>query len=142
MERVVYLTAEQAEELKGIEYTQGVYFNPVQDEKGWFISTIEQEMCNIDWVKEITPETMFRYTIGEVMKRQTIFQQISTHCESVSVNEQFIQLYDDNTEVFNQWISGAGDGLRSLFESAEGDWLEIEDSDGVIVRDFVLSLIQ
>jgi len=141
MERVVYLTAEQAEELKGVEYTQGVYFNPVQDEKGWFISTVEQEMCSIAWVKEITPETMFRYTIGEVMKRQSIFHQISNHCESVSVNEQFIQLYDDNTTVFNQWISGGGDGLKDLFESADGDWLEVEDSEGVTVRGFVLNLL-
>lgn len=51
---VAQLTAEQAEQLKGVEFTQDSYFNPIQDlNNNWIISIEEQEQCSITWVKEL-----------------------------------------------------------------------------------------
>ena len=52
--KVVLLTPEQAEQLKGQLYAPDSYFNPIQDaDDNWIISTQEQEQCSIDWVKEL-----------------------------------------------------------------------------------------
>ena len=51
---VAQLTAEQAKQLKGVEFVQDSFFNPIQDLNDvWIISLEEQEQCNIDWVKEL-----------------------------------------------------------------------------------------
>jgi hypothetical protein len=51
---VAQLTPEQAEQLKGVEFVQDSFFNPIQDLNGnYIISLEEQEQCNIDWVKEL-----------------------------------------------------------------------------------------
>lgn len=48
------LTIEQAEQLKGVEFTQDSLFNPIQDLNDvWMISIEEQEQCDIDWVKKL-----------------------------------------------------------------------------------------
>ncbi len=48
------LTQTQAELLFGVQISQGWYFNPVQDINGdWFISEIEVNLCDIDWVKQL-----------------------------------------------------------------------------------------
>ena len=51
---VAQLTPEQAEQLKGIEFVQDNYFNPIQDLNGNYIISLEEvEQCSIDWVKEL-----------------------------------------------------------------------------------------
>lgn len=52
---IVYeLTPEQAEQLKGVEYTTDMTFNPIQDANGnWIISHEEVSSTTIDWVKEL-----------------------------------------------------------------------------------------
>ena len=51
---VVQLTPEQAKQLKGVEFVQDSFFNPIQDLNDvWIISLEEQEQCNIDWVKKL-----------------------------------------------------------------------------------------
>ena len=51
---VAQLTPEQAEQLKGVEFTQDSFFNPIQDINDiWIISLEEQEQCSIQWVKEL-----------------------------------------------------------------------------------------
>ena len=51
---VAQLTPGQAEQLKGIEFRQDSFFNPIQDINDiWIISLEEQEQCSIDWVKEL-----------------------------------------------------------------------------------------
>ena len=51
---VAQLTPEQAEQLKGVEFTQDSFFNPIQDLNDvWIISLEEQEQCSIDWVKDL-----------------------------------------------------------------------------------------
>ena len=48
------LTEEQATQLKGVEYTTDMTFNPIQDAKGnWIISVEEVSTSTIDWVKEL-----------------------------------------------------------------------------------------
>jgi hypothetical protein len=48
------LTEEQAEELRGKQYADSSYFNPIQDaDDNWVISVEEQQQCNIQWVKEL-----------------------------------------------------------------------------------------
>lgn len=48
------LTEDQANQLKGIEYTTDMTFNPIQDENGnWIISREEVSNTTIDWVKEL-----------------------------------------------------------------------------------------
>ena len=52
---IVYmLTEEQANQLKGVEYTTDMTFNPIQDADGnWIISIEEVSTSTIDWVKEL-----------------------------------------------------------------------------------------
>jgi len=48
------LTEEQATQLKGVEYTTDMTFNPIQDANGnWIISVEEVSTTTIDWVKEL-----------------------------------------------------------------------------------------
>jgi hypothetical protein len=48
------LTEEQANQLKGVEYTTDMTFNPIQDANGnWIISFEEVSTSTIDWVKEL-----------------------------------------------------------------------------------------
>ena len=48
------LTEEQANQLKGVEYTTDMTFNPIQDANGnWIISFEEVSTTTIDWVKEL-----------------------------------------------------------------------------------------
>ena len=51
---VYMLTEEQATQLKGVEYTTDMTFNPIQDASGnWIISVEEVSTSTIDWVKEL-----------------------------------------------------------------------------------------
>lgn len=51
---VYMLTEEQANQLKGVEYTANMTFNPIQDANGkWIISVEEVSTSTIDWVKEL-----------------------------------------------------------------------------------------
>lgn len=51
---VYMLTEEQANQLKGVEYTTDMTFNPIQDANGnWIISFEEVSTSTIDWVKEL-----------------------------------------------------------------------------------------
>ena len=52
---IVYmLTEEQATQLKGVEYTTDMTFNPIQDANGnWIISVEEVSTSTIDWVKDL-----------------------------------------------------------------------------------------
>lgn len=48
------LTPEQAEELKGVQFIQDNYFNPVMDKNGNYIISLEEvEQCDIEWVKDL-----------------------------------------------------------------------------------------
>lgn len=54
MTTVYMLTEEQATQLKGVEYTTDMTFNPIQDANGnWIISVEEVSTSTIDWVKEL-----------------------------------------------------------------------------------------
>lgn len=49
---VVHLTQEQAESLQGVEVVPSNFFNPILDDQGrWIISVEERDQCNIEWVK-------------------------------------------------------------------------------------------
>ena len=51
---VAKLTQQQADELRGKEYTKDSVFNPIQDANdNWVISLEEVEQCDIKWVKEL-----------------------------------------------------------------------------------------
>lgn len=51
---VYMLTEDQANQLKGVEYTTDMTFNPIQDGNGnWIISHEEVSTTTIDWVKEL-----------------------------------------------------------------------------------------
>ena len=54
--KVGLLTEEQKDTLTGITYTytEDTYYNPTQDGDGnWFVSTVEMEKSDIQWVKEL-----------------------------------------------------------------------------------------
>ena len=54
MTLVYMLTEEQANQLKGVEYTTDMTFNPIQDaDSNWIISVEEVSTSTIDWVKEL-----------------------------------------------------------------------------------------
>ncbi len=49
------LTEEQKNQLVGQQYAPDSYFNPIQDEDGnWIISIEEVQATDIQWVKELT----------------------------------------------------------------------------------------
>lgn len=51
---VAQLTNEQAQSIKGVEYTTDNYFYPIQDANDiYIISMQEVEQCEIDWVKKL-----------------------------------------------------------------------------------------
>lgn len=51
---VYSLTEEQANQIKGVEYTTDMTFNPIQDANGnWIISQEEVSCSTIDWIKEL-----------------------------------------------------------------------------------------
>ena len=51
---VVKLNKEQASEIHGKEYADGMLFNCVQiDENTYYISKEVQNRCNIEWIKEL-----------------------------------------------------------------------------------------
>jgi hypothetical protein len=51
---VAIITEEQAKNLKGKLYTDGSYFNPVQDaDENWVISIEEIEQCDLQWLKDL-----------------------------------------------------------------------------------------
>lgn len=51
---VAQLTNEQAQSIKGVEYTIDNYFYPIQDANDiYIISMQEVEQCEIDWVKKL-----------------------------------------------------------------------------------------
>lgn len=51
---VAKLTEKQADSIRGVEYAQDSYFNPIKDKNdNWVISIQEVEQCSINWVKEL-----------------------------------------------------------------------------------------
>jgi len=51
---VAQLIPKQAEQLKGFEFRQDSFFNPIQDiNDNWIISLEEQRQCDIYWVKDL-----------------------------------------------------------------------------------------
>jgi hypothetical protein len=54
MALLAQITASQAEELTGLEYAQGSYFNPLQIGYEWYISAEEVRDCvTVEWVKDL-----------------------------------------------------------------------------------------
>lgn len=54
---VAKITQKQADELKGVEFVQDNYFNPIQDKNGNWIISIEEIENNVnptlEWLKEL-----------------------------------------------------------------------------------------
>lgn len=51
---VAKLTAQQAEQLKQVQFLPDNFFNPIKDNNGnWIISLQEVEQCDIEWVKKL-----------------------------------------------------------------------------------------
>jgi hypothetical protein len=54
MALLAQITAAQAEELTGLEYAEGSYFNPIQIGEDWYISAEEVRDCvTVEWVKDL-----------------------------------------------------------------------------------------
>jgi len=54
MALLAQITASQAEELTGLEYTEGSFFNPIQIGEDWYISAEEVRDCvTVEWVKDL-----------------------------------------------------------------------------------------
>jgi hypothetical protein len=54
MIEVYQLTAEQADQLRGVQYVADMTFNPIQDANdNWIISSEEVNLTTIEWVKEL-----------------------------------------------------------------------------------------
>jgi hypothetical protein len=51
---VAKITQKQADELKGKEFVQDNYFNPIQDKNGnWIISLQELVYCGVDFANSV-----------------------------------------------------------------------------------------
>ena len=51
---VAKITQKQAEELKGVQFVQDNYFNPIQDMNGnWIISLQELVYCSVDFANSV-----------------------------------------------------------------------------------------
>jgi hypothetical protein len=54
MALLAHITAAQAEELNGLKYANGSYFNPIQIRELWYISAEEVRDCvTVEWVKDL-----------------------------------------------------------------------------------------
>lgn len=54
MAQLAQITAAQAEELTGVEYAEGSFFNPLQIGELWYISAEEVRDCvTVEWVKDL-----------------------------------------------------------------------------------------
>jgi len=52
--QVYLLTLEQAQSLIGIEFTPDNYYNPIQDNDGNYVISIEEvEQSSLEWVKAL-----------------------------------------------------------------------------------------
>jgi len=52
---MIQLTIEQKDLLVGQLFDDSSYFNPIQDiNDNWFISEIEQQQCNLEWLKTLS----------------------------------------------------------------------------------------
>jgi hypothetical protein len=52
---MIQLTTQQKDLLIGQKCDDSSYFNPVQDiNENWFISEIEQQQCNLEWLKALS----------------------------------------------------------------------------------------
>ena len=51
---VAKITQKQADELKGVQFVQDNYFNPIQDKNGnWIISLQELVYCSVDFANSV-----------------------------------------------------------------------------------------
>jgi len=51
---VARITAEQANELKGVEFVKDNFFNPIQDANGnWVVSLQELVYCSLDFANSV-----------------------------------------------------------------------------------------
>lgn len=51
---VAKITQKQADELKGVQFVQDNYFNPIQDNNGnWIISLQELVYCSVDFANSV-----------------------------------------------------------------------------------------
>ena len=51
---VAKITQQQAEELTGVQFVQDNYFNPIQDNNGnWIISLQELVYCSVDFANSV-----------------------------------------------------------------------------------------
>ena len=51
---VAKITQKQADELKGVQFVQDNYFNPIQDANGnWIISLQELVYCSVDFANSV-----------------------------------------------------------------------------------------
>ena len=107
--KVIYITEGQAQELTGVEFIDGVKFNPIKDTNGeWFLSTQEQQQCSIEWLKEIEPQLLHRYSMPQVMARVT---------EVAVMVEQINQLPTEEMELMQKWFDDNSEALN-LFQSS------------------------
>ena len=54
MALLAQITAAQAEELTGVKYAEGSFFNPLQIGEDWYISAEEVRDCvTVEWVKDL-----------------------------------------------------------------------------------------
>lgn len=126
----VFITDEQAETLRGTSFGAG-FFNPIQDEDSrWFVSEIEAQ--HIEGVG--SPEMLYRYTSEAKLARMFLFIQIKTTFEQ----DVF---FEANKELFDYWLANGGGAILDLFETSEGNWLDVASDEGT-PRKYALSLLK
>jgi hypothetical protein len=53
---MIEITQELALQLIGAQYTENSFFNPIQEENKWYISTQEIEFCTNENIKNLLPK--------------------------------------------------------------------------------------
>jgi len=111
MERMikgVFISEELANEIRGLEYTDSVKFNPVQDEDGrWFVSEIEGE--HLDGAGSLEP--LFRYTLAQRTLRMQRFIELQEERGENWINE--------NEEMLSAWLQHGGNLEELLNDGTE-----------------------
>ena len=60
MIEIIILTVGQKDSLIGVYYAPDCSFNPIQDiNDNWIISTQEQDLCSLEWLKDLPRSEYF-----------------------------------------------------------------------------------
>ena len=133
---IATITDVQAQELTGVEYTEGRLFNPIQDSTGsWMISEIEVSNSSIAWVNEL-PLIDSKHN-----ERKAIVEGLILAAIDFGLGDFVKRFFFDHRDVIFEYENNGGTGLYELFETAIDSELDEMNVDGQSPRVYALEIL-